>query len=291
MSDDNENNGEQNGFDAESGGQESDSQRAAISSGETASGGDALAQADSSFSTPPTSTQPLTPVEPAAAPPAAEPLKENAEQEVSAKADESPVACATALNAEPAPLAEPVQSDPFRPDMGWYVVHVYSGFEMKAKRALEERIRTHNLQQFFGTVMVPQETVIELVRGQKKTLNKKFYPGYMLVQMVMNEDTWHVVKETPKVTGFVGDVKDPAPLTEDEVRRLIGQIEQGAASPRSRMSFEQGETVKVIDGPFTEFNGTVEEVKPEKGKVRVLISIFGRATPVELDFVQVEKLA
>ncbi len=191
-----------------------------------------------------------------------------------------------AASAEQVPPA-----DPFRSDMGWFVVHVYSGFEMKAKRALEERIRTYNMQGQFGGILVPQETVVELVRGQKKTLNKKFYPGYMLVQMMMNEDTWHLVKETPKVTGFVGDVKDPAPLMEEEVRRLIGQIEQGAASPRARMSFEQGETVKVIDGPFSDFNGTVEEVKPEKGKVKVLISIFGRATPVELDFVQVEKIS
>lgn len=188
-------------------------------------------------------------------------------------------------------IEERPPTDPFRADMGWYVVHVYSGFEMKALRALEERIRTHNMQDQFGGTMVPQETVIELVRGQKKTLNKKFYPGYMLVQMMMNEDTWHLVKETPKVTGFVGDVKDPAPLLDEEVKRLIGQIEEGATSPRSRMSFEQGETIKVVDGPFADFSGTVEEVKPEKGKVKVLISIFGRATPVELDFVQIEKIA
>lgn len=176
-----------------------------------------------------------------------------------------------------------------RPDLRWYVVHAYSGFEFKAKQALEERIRSQNFGDFFGDIHVPQETVVELVRGQKKISNRKFFPGYMLVQMVLNQDTWHLVKETPKITGFLGDASDPQPLSDDEVKRIMNQVEEGAASPRSKMSFEQGETVKVIDGPFADFNGTIEEVKPEKGKVKVLISIFGRATPVELDFIQVEK--
>ena len=174
-------------------------------------------------------------------------------------------------------------------DLKWFVVHVYSGFEFKAKQALEERVRTYNLQDSFGDIQVPQETVVELVRGQKKTSNRKFFPGYILVQMKLNQDTWHLVKETPKVTGFLGDATDPEPLSEDEVKRISNQVEEGASSPRSKMSFEQGETVKVIDGPFSDFTGTIEEVKPEKGKVKVLISIFGRATPVELDFIQVEK--
>jgi len=173
--------------------------------------------------------------------------------------------------------------------MKWYVVHAYSGFEFKAKQSLEERIRQFNFTGFFGDIRVPQETVVELVRGQKRTSNRKFFPGYILVHMVMNQDTWHLVKETPKITGFVGDASDPAPLTDEEVVRITSQVEEGASSPRSRMTFEQGDTVKVIDGPFTDFNGTIEDVKPEKGKVKVLISIFGRATPVELDFIQVEK--
>jgi transcription termination/antitermination protein NusG len=177
-----------------------------------------------------------------------------------------------------------------RKDLKWYVVHAYSGFEFKAKQALEERVRQKGLQDYFGDVHVPQETVVELVRGQKKTSNRKFFPGYILVQMVLNEDTWHLVKDTPKVTGFVGDATSPSPLSEDEVKRIMNQVEEGAASPRSKMNFEQGETVKVVDGPFAEFNGTIEEVKPEKGKVKVLISIFGRPTPVELDFFQVEKV-
>ena len=183
-------------------------------------------------------------------------------------------------------IAEAATSNP---NLKWYVVHAYSGFEFKAKQALEERIRQGNMNEQFGEIRVPQETVVELVRGQKKTSNRKFFPGYILVQMVMNQDTWHLVKETPKITGFVGDATDPSPLSEDEVVRITSQVEEGATSPRARMNFEQGETVKVVDGPFTDFNGTIEEVKPEKGKVKVLISIFGRATPVELDFIQVEK--
>ena len=175
-------------------------------------------------------------------------------------------------------------------DLKWYVVHVYSSFEFKVKQSLEERIRTQNFSHMFGEIRIPQEKVVELVRGKKKTSSRKFFPGYILVQMALNQDTWHLVNETPKVTGFVGDSADPAPLSEEEVARIMDQVEEGASSPRSRMSFEQGETVKVIDGPFADFNGTVEEVRPEKGKVKVLISIFGRATPVELDFIQVEKI-
>jgi transcription termination/antitermination protein NusG len=157
-------------------------------------------------------------------------------------------------------------------NLRWYVVHAYSGFEFKAKRALEERIRLNKMEPLFGEIHVPQETVVELVRGQKKTSNRKFFPGYILVNMVLNEDTWHLVKETPKITGFVGDATDPEPLLQEEVDRILQQVEDGASSPKSKASFEQGETVKVIDGPFAEFNGTIEE-----------------ATPVELDFIQVEK--
>lgn len=197
--------------------------------------------------------------------------------------DNEAAEAASADSAEEQPAKEP------HPDLAWYVVHAYSGFELKAKQALEERIRHHDMEDLFGEVHVPQETVVELVRGQKKTSNRKFFPGYMLVQMVLNEDTWHLVKETPKITGFVGDATSPLPLAPDEVDRIRSQVEEGAASPRARMKFEQGETVKVIDGPFADFSGTIEEVRPEKGKVKVLISIFGRATPVELDFIQVEK--
>lgn len=176
------------------------------------------------------------------------------------------------------------------PNLRWYAVHAYSGFELKAKKALEERARSHGMSALFGEIQVPQETVVELVKGQKKTSNRKFFPGYILVQMELNRDTWHLVKETPKVSGFVGDATDPDPIPEEEVNRILSQAEEGVASPRSKVSFEQGEAVKIVDGPFADFNGTIDEVRPEKEKVRVLISIFGRATPVELDFVQVEKL-
>jgi len=174
-------------------------------------------------------------------------------------------------------------------ELRWYVVHAYSGFELKAKQALEERIRALGFGEEFGEIHVTQEMVVELIRGQKKTSNRKFFPGYILVQMKMNENTWHLVKETPKITGFVGNASDPQPMSEEEVSRILEQIEEGSTSPKARMHFEQGDAIKVKDGPFTDFMGTVEAVSPEKGKVKVLISIFGRATPVELDFIQVEK--
>lgn len=171
----------------------------------------------------------------------------------------------------------------------WYVVHTYSGYEHKAKAALEERVKSRGMGELFGEVLVPAEKVVELVKGRKKTSSRKFFPGYILVQMVLTDDTWHIVKDTPKVTGFVGDATSPSPISEQEVRDITHQMEEGAARPKPKVLFEAGESVKVVDGPFADFNGVVEEVKAEKGKLRVLISIFGRATPVELDFVQVER--
>jgi transcriptional antiterminator NusG len=171
----------------------------------------------------------------------------------------------------------------------WYVIHTYSGYEHKARAALEERVRTLGKQDLFGDVLVPAEKVVELVKGRKKTSSRKFFPGYILVNMELNDETWHIVKSTPKVTGFVGDATHPEPISEAEVQEITQQMAEGAARPKPKVLFESGENVKVIDGPFADFNGVVEEVKPDKGKLRVLISIFGRATPVELDFVQVEK--
>jgi transcriptional antiterminator NusG len=171
----------------------------------------------------------------------------------------------------------------------WYVIHTYSGYEHKAKAALEERVRALGKESQFGDVLVPAEKVVELVKGRKKTSSRMFFPGYMLVNMELNDETWHIVKSTPKVTGFVGGATQPAPSPESEVREITHQMAEGAARPKPKVLFEAGEQVKVIDGPFQDFNGVVEEVKPDKGKLRVLISIFGRATPVELDFVQVEK--
>ena len=157
---------------------------------------------------------------------------------------------------------------------------------------MEERVRTFAKQEFFGDILVPEEQVIELVKGKKKTSARKFFPGYILVQMELNDDTWHIVKSTPKVTGFVGGSNDPQtipPIPETEVSEIYQQVQEGKERPKPKVLFESGESIKVIDGPFQDFTGVVEEVKPEKGKLRVLISIFGRATPVELDLVQVEK--
>ncbi len=172
----------------------------------------------------------------------------------------------------------------------WYVVHTYSGYEHKAKAALEERVRNLKVQDKFGDILVPTERVQELGKGgQRKISSRKFFPGYIFVNMLLDEETWHVIKDTPKVTGFVGHSTNPPEVPASEVLEITQQMQEGALRPKPKVLFEVGEAVKVVDGPFQDFNGTVEEVRPEKGKVRVLISIFGRATPVELDFVQVEK--
>jgi transcriptional antiterminator NusG len=171
----------------------------------------------------------------------------------------------------------------------WYVVHTFSGYEQKVKAALEERVKILGKQDQFGEILVPVEKVVELVKGKKKTSSRKFFPGYILVQMDLNDETWHVVKETPKVTGFVGGSTNPPSVSDEEVKAITHQMEEGAIKPKPRVLFSSGESVKVVDGPFADFNGIVEEVRPDKGKLRVLISIFGRATPVELDFVQVER--
>jgi transcriptional antiterminator NusG len=172
----------------------------------------------------------------------------------------------------------------------WYVVHTYSGYENKVKAALEERMATTSDPGKFGKILIPTEQVVELVKGKRKTSPRKFYPGYILVQMELTEETWHVVQETPKVTGFLGGRDTPAPLSDEEAEQIINQVEAGKLKPQPRFLYEPGDDVRVIDGPFTNFTGTVEDVKPEKGKIRVLVSIFGRATPVELEFVQVAKV-
>ena len=173
--------------------------------------------------------------------------------------------------------------------LAWYVVHTYSGFENKVKLSLEERVRSKGMSDFFGEVIVPEENVVELVKGQKRTTKRRFFPGYILVQMQLTDDTWHIVKDTPKVTGFVGNKSKPLPVPEAEVQKMTNRIAEGELKPRPKVNFAEGETVRVVDGPFSNFNGTIEEVNPDKGKVKVLVSIFGRSTPVELDFVQVEK--
>lgn len=176
------------------------------------------------------------------------------------------------------------------PDLRWYIVHAYSGMEKAVERNIVERINRAGMQSKFGRIMVPTEEVVEIKNGVKRTTERKFFPGYVLVEMVMDDDTWHLVKHTNKVTGFVGGAKNrPAPISEDEVMKIVNQMQEGAEKPRHKVEFEVGEYVRVKEGPFTDFNGTVEEVNYEKSKVRVSVTIFGRATPVELEFAQIEK--
>ena len=169
----------------------------------------------------------------------------------------------------------------------WYIVHVYSGFENKVKQALDERIATSPHPEKFGEVLVPTEQVVELVKGKRKESSRKFYPGYILVEMELDDETWHMVKSTPRVTGFVGG-KNPVPIPEEEVEIIIQQVEKGPA-PQIKTQFQKGESVRIIDGPFSNFNGYVEDLDMDHGRLRVMVSIFGRQTPVELNFFQVEK--
>lgn len=172
----------------------------------------------------------------------------------------------------------------------WYVVHAYSGFEKSVQRALTERVARSGLQDKFGQILVPVEEVVEMKSGQKSISERKFFPGYVLVEMEMDDATWHLVKSTPKVTGFVGGTGNrPTPISEKEVEKIMQQMQEGVDKPRPKVLFEVGEMVRVKEGPFTDFNGTVEDVNYEKNKLRVSVTIFGRATPVELEFAQVEK--
>jgi transcription termination/antitermination protein NusG len=174
--------------------------------------------------------------------------------------------------------------------MRWYVVHAYSGFENRVKQSLLERIERSGLQDKFGEIMVPTEEVVEMREGQKRRSERKFFPGYVLVQMDMDDDTWHMVKDVPKVLGFIGGTSDrPAPITDREADSILQRVQEGAEKPRPKVLFEPGEVVRVTDGPFNDFNGVVEEVNYEKSKLRVAVMIFGRSTPVDLDFGQVEK--
>ncbi len=174
--------------------------------------------------------------------------------------------------------------------MHWYVVHAFSGFEKQVARSLAEHIKNAGMEAQFGEIMVPTEEVVEMRGGQKRATQRKFFPGYVLVKMEMNDDTWHLVKALPKVTGFIGGSGNkPTPISDDEANDILKQVQERAEKPRPKFTFEAGEQVRVIDGPFADFNGTVEDVNVEKSKLRVSVSIFGRMTPVELEFSQVEK--
>ena len=186
--------------------------------------------------------------------------------------------------------AEVLATAPANPDLRWYVVHAYSGMEKAVERNILERINRAGMEAKFGRILVPMEEVVEIKNGQKKTTERKFFPGYVLVEMIMDDETWHLVKHTNKVTGFVGGAKNrPAPISEEEVQKIVSQMQEGTDKPRHKVEFMVGELVRVKEGPFTDFNGSVEEVNYEKSRVRVSVMIFGRSTPVELEFSQVEK--
>lgn len=173
----------------------------------------------------------------------------------------------------------------------WYVVHAYSGYEKQVLRSLNERIKRLDMEEYFGEILVPTEEVVEIKNGQKRKSERKFFPGYVLVQMEMNEDSWHLIKDTPRVMGFIGGTADkPAPITEKEADAILRRVHEGAEAPRPKTLFEPGEMVRVIEGPFADFNGVVEGVNYEKSRLQVAVMIFGRSTPVELEFGQVEKV-
>ena len=210
-----------------------------------------------------------------------------AEQEA---ATEAPAGDETTEEAAADEEEEAAEETPVNPNFKWYVVHTYSGYENRAQASLEERIRQQSMEEFFGEVLIPTENVVELAKGgQKKTSKRKFFPGYMLVQMELTDHAWHLVNDTPKITGFVGNATQPKPVPDHEVNRLTKQIDEGTLKAKPRVKFTEGEDVRVVDGAFANFNGVVETVNEDKGKVRVMVSIFGRSTPVELEFVQVEK--
>jgi transcription termination/antitermination protein NusG len=172
----------------------------------------------------------------------------------------------------------------------WYVVHTYAGFENKVRTSIVETVSKLGLESRFGQILVPTEEVLSLKGGKKRKSQRKFFPGYILVEMEMDDNTWHVVKDTPKVTGFVGGTTNPTPLTEEEVSHILKQAEEGAVAPtQPKIAYQKGDRVRVVDGPFSSFIGTVEDVNPAHGRLRVMVSIFGRSTPVELEFLQVER--
>ena len=171
----------------------------------------------------------------------------------------------------------------------WYIIHVYSGFERKVEQSIREQAQIKGLAERFEEVLVPSEEVVEMRRGQKITSDRKFFPGYVLVKMDLDDESWHLVKNTPKVTGFLGGGGRPVPITEAEAERILHQVREGVERPKPSITFEVGETVRVSDGPFTSFNGLVEEVDEDRARLKVAVSIFGRATPVELEYTQVEK--
>ena len=207
-------------------------------------------------------------------------MSENATEHVNTDTTEAP----------PAPAVKPKPRSLRGPRLRWYIVHTYTGSENTARVNLEERIRQDGAEDLFGEILIPTETVVEVRNGERKERTKKFFPGYILVNMILQPRTWHLVCGTNKITGFVGGATNPPPVPLSEVKRITAQLDQGDAEVKPLMTFEEGSEVRVTDGPFATFSGTVAEVIPDKQKLKVLVSIFGRATPVELGFMQVEKI-
>ncbi|RRN62320.1 MULTISPECIES: transcription termination/antitermination protein NusG [unclassified Caulobacter] len=177
------------------------------------------------------------------------------------------------------------------PNHKWYIVHAYSNFEKKVAESIREQAKNQGLEENFSEILVPTEDVVEIRRGRKVNAERKFFPGYVLVKMNLSDEAYHLIKNTPKVTGFLGSGSKPMPVSEKEVQRIVGAIEEGVEKPKTVVLYEVGENVRVIDGPFASFNGSVEQVDEEKARLRVTVSIFGRATPVELEYAQVEKIS
>ena len=186
---------------------------------------------------------------------------------------------------------QPLLGEHENPNMKWYIIHSYSGFERKVKESLESRVQAFGLQEKIGKVLIPTEPVTEIRNGKKYTVERMFYPGYVLVQMDMDDNVWHVVKSTPRVTGFVGTGQQPTPLSTEEVNQIVYRVNVGKDKPKIRVKFEKNETVRITDGPFANFNGQVDEVNEDRETLKVMVTIFGRSTPVELEFGQVEKVA
>jgi len=180
---------------------------------------------------------------------------------------------------------------PSHPDMRWYIVHAYVGMEYAVERNIAERVARAGMQSRFGRILVPTEEVVEIKNGQQRTVQRRLFPGYVFVEMIMDDDTWHLVRHTNKVSGFIGGAKNrPTPIPQSEVEKIVNQMQEGAEKPRHKVEFLVGETIRVKDGPFTDFNGSVEEVNYDKSRLRVAVTIFGRSTPVDLEFAQVEKI-
>jgi transcriptional antiterminator NusG len=206
-------------------------------------------------------------------------------------ADEQKNGTIEAADPQQAPEAGAITEQPRNPNMKWYIIHSYSGFERKVKESLESRVQAFGLQERIGKVLIPTEAVTEVRNGKKYTVERMFYPGYVLVEMDMDDHVWHVVKSTPRVTGFVGTGQQPTPLSEEEVKHIVYRVGEAKDKPKLKVKFEKGETVRVTEGPFASFAGIVDDVNEDRETLKVMVTIFGRSTPVELEFNQVEKVA